>query len=269
LEVVDTVQAVTGALVNVALWPGGMLPATFEWVWAALLSGAALTMLWRRLQSPQRVQRVLSRAWSGLLAVWLFRHEPRAAARAQMRALGANLTLLFWLLLPMAISIAVAAPFLLQLQPRFGYRPLSPGDSIVAHFVCVDAAAAARLQVDWPGAGGAVEVLVHEPATAAVVTRLAAAQAGRHQLRVTTGGPTMYVPVSVALPPAAAVFDGGQLPEGSGLVRVTLAYAPVSWRWWLLFGCVSCLGAAAVWGLPRVGAIFRNPRDRTVPLGVR
>ncbi len=245
--ILDTVQDIAGLVVDGALWPARALPDNWQWVWAALLTGAGLTALWQRLLSRSRLQAALSRAWTGLLAVWLFRHEPGAAARAQVRALRANLSLLLWLLLPGVVSMAIAAPFLVHLQPRYGYRALTPGDSIVVHFTCADAAAAGRLQIDWPDTAGNVDVLVHEPATASVVARLATVRRGHSQLLVSTGGAAVSVPVSVGLPPTAVELGPSSLPKNSGVVHISIGYAPVSWRWWLLFGCVSCVGAAGIW----------------------
>jgi hypothetical protein len=268
LQILDTAQAISGFLVDVALSPAQVLPDNWQWVWAALLTGVGLTGLWQRLLSLSRLRSALSRAWTGLLMVWLFRHEPGAAAHAQVRALRASLSLLFWLLLPGVVSMAIAAPFLVHLQPRYGYRPLTPGDSIVVHVTCADAAAAGRLQMDWPDAAGKVEVLIHEPATASVVARLATVGPGHSLLLVSTGGAAVSVPVSVGLPPTAVEL-GPSLLLSTGIVHILIGYAPVSWSWWLLFGCVSCVGAAGVWLLGLGFAAYRRylplPRDRTVP----
>lgn len=276
---IESVHAVVSVLVDAALWPGQLLPESWRWVWAALLTGGGLTVLWRRLQSPQRLQRALSRAWTGLLEVWLFRHEPVAAARAQVRALRANLSLLLLLSLPVVLSVALSAPLLVHLQARYGYGWLHPGETLVVHFDCTTTAAATRLLVDWPGAAGQVEAVVRDPASARAVARLGARRPGHHLLLVSAGGPQVQVPVSVGLSPRAVCLGGGllerllhpggaTLPEDTGLRRITLGYEPVSWSWWLLFGCVSSLGALATWAMARMRAMFRHPRRRTVPPGM-
>lgn len=258
----ETAHAAVGILIDGLLWPGRLLCVDWEWVWAALLTGAVLSLLWSRLQSPGRLQIQFSQAWAGLLAVWLFRHEPMAAARAQVRALRSNLLLLFWLLLPVAISVALSSPLFVHLQARYGYQVLRSGETIVVHFDCTDAAAASRLRVDGPGAAIQVEAVVREPAKNAAVARVRARRDGHHQLLISTGGVQVPVPVSVGLPPRAVMLGGGLaerllqpggrvLSSDMGLTRITLAYEPAAWRWWLWFGGVSCVGACGALGLSR------------------
>jgi hypothetical protein len=176
--------------------------------------------------------------------------------------LGANLSLLFWLLLPVAVTIVVSSPVFVQLQARYGYRWLRPGDTVLVHFDCTDADAATRLQVDWPGAAGRVEAVVREPAATAAVARLGVRQHGHHQLLVSAGGAPVQVPVSVGLPPRSVTLGGGLvehllqpggqvLSDDTGLTRITVAYEPVSWRGWLPFGGVSCVGALLALAAPR------------------
>ncbi len=270
---IDSVHTVFGVLLDVALWPGTSLPSGWQWVWASLLSGAALALLWRRLQSSRRLEVLASQAWAGLLAVWLFRHEPGAAARAQVDALRANLVLLFWSLLPVAASFLLAFPFLIQLQARYGYQWLHPGDTLIVRFDCTDADTANRVQVDWPGTAGTVEAVVREPAVSAVVARLGVRESGHHHVLASASGRPVPVPVSVDLPPRAVMlggewgerllYPGGQpLSKRSGLTRITLAYEPVSWRRWLLFGCANCVGALTALAMCRLRAGRRDPEDQ-------
>ena len=258
----ETAHAAVGILIDGLLWPGRALSVDWEWVWAALLTGAVLALLWNRLQSPQKLQTHFSQAWAGLLAVWLFRHEPMAAARAQVRALQSNLWLLFWLLLPVGICVALSSPLFVHLQARYGYQVLRSGETVVVHFDCTDAAAASRLQVAGPGVAAQIEAVVREPARNAAVARVRAQRDGRHQLQVSTGGVQVQVPVSVGLPPRVVMLGGGLverllqpgtsvLPPDIGLTRIRLAYEPAAWRWWLWFGGVSCVGACGALGLSR------------------
>ena len=271
LYLVDRVHAITGAIMDVLLWPGQGLPAGWDWIWAALLTGAGMTVLWRKLQSRQRLQHGQDQSWAGLLEVWLFRHEPSAAARAQLRALRANLALLFWVLLPAVLTVGVSAPLLTHLQVRYGFSAWQAGETLLLHVECSDADELRQLRLEWPDDSGQIETVILEPATTTAVARLRAGTTGRHDLLISVGDVTTRVPISVGLTPdwvdaggglsERLLYPGGpQLTQEAGIRRIRLGHSSVSWRFWLLFGCVSLLGAVTTWGVPLASAMFRHSR---------
>jgi hypothetical protein len=271
LYVVDRVHAIIGAVIDILLWPGQGLSAGWDWIWAALLAGAGMTALWGKLQSRRRLQHGQDQSWAGLLEVWLFRHEPSAAARAQLRALRANLALLFWVLLPAVLTVVVSVPLLTHLQVRYGFSAFQEGDTLLLHVECRHADELRQLRIEWPGDAGQIEAVVHEPSTSTAVARLRAGTTGRHDLLISVGDVTTRVPISVGLTPEWVNGGGGlyehllypggpQLTQETGIWRISLGHVAVSWRFWMLFGCVSFLGAVATWGVPRAIVIFRHPR---------
>lgn len=249
---IDALHAGVEACLWLALWPASHLPPGLQWVWAAALSGAVLMAIWHRLQSPRRLQLAWSAAWAQLLGVWLFRQDPGAAAKAQLRALAANSRLLLRVLWPAVATLFLTAPVLVQLHGLYGHEPWLPQADMTMHLQFANPGTMQHARLEWVGDGGVVDVVVREPARASATARLRALRRGQHAVRITAGEHMIEIPVSVSEPPvvvrlgvdAGDRFWYGGLPIEGPLQQVRLAYTPASWRSLLLFGAVSCLGAA-------------------------
>lgn len=252
---IGSLHAALATVTDVLLWPAGQLPADYRWVWAALLIGACTGLLWCWLARPAQIQVAAAAAWAGLLEIWLYRHEPSAAARSQVRGLLSNLRLLFAVLAPAMVCLALTVPLLLQVQARYGYQPAPAGGTLLATIVCDNPAAVDELTVRWRSAGQ-VEALVREPARPGLVARLGLPRTGVHDLEVAQGGQTVVVSVAVGETPLQTTIGGSALerllqvrPTGlpTGIRKIHLSFAMQPWTWWLQFVIIASLAAAATW----------------------
>ena len=101
-------------------------------LWAtSVVSGVALLFIFRWTSNPRAIRDARRRAQAELLAVRLYREEPRVVLRAQARFLAAITRYLGQMLVPFA---ALALPFSLlaaHLDARYGSRALAVGERAV------------------------------------------------------------------------------------------------------------------------------------------
>ncbi len=158
------------------------VPSWLELLLLSGVSGAAMLVLFRYTSNQRAIGRARDRLTANLLALKLFKDEPRLTFRTQLRVLGALARLQWHLLRPLLIMLLPMALLLGQLAGRYQWRPLKPGER---SFVRVRLKAAAVvpepvLETD----GGAVVEVGPVPGGGDLVWRIRGGEPGRHPLRL-------------------------------------------------------------------------------------
>jgi len=248
-------------------------PTAGLWVVSAA-SGIALLFLFRWTSDPAAIRAARRRAQAELLAVRLYREEPRVVLRAQARFLAAIARYLGQMLVPFA---ALALPFSLlaaHLDARYGSRALAVGERAVVE---VSGAAAALDTASLePSEGLTVEAgPVRIPSRGEASWRILAKAPGPQSVALLVGGRRIDKEVSVsttargAAPrrmcagPASFFFAPAEPAIGGGCAvrEIEVRYPPLQieafgWRvpWIVVFLAVS--GAVALWLRRRAGVEF-------------
>ena len=172
--------------------------------WVGLVVMAALTsvfMLWvfRKTSNQKALQEAKRRIHAGFFEMRLFQNDLRALVSAQKDVLRYNLIYLRHTLKPLAWMILPIGLILIQLDLRYGYQSLRPGQ---AALVRVRLASGVRfdsraLQLKSP-AGLRVETPpLRIPSAHEVDWRIRPEQAGTYQLQVVAGEETFPKKVQV------------------------------------------------------------------------
>lgn len=173
-------------LFDALLWPVSGLPAGWQAFWLGV-PGALLALYVYRLVSDQEgIQRAKDRIWAHVLEMRLYKDDFLVSLRAQGSIFRHNMVYLGHALLPMAVMIVPFILMLVQIESRFAYRGLEPGE---------EALLTVRLDGDQPVSQIPVELRVpaglerSTPAlrideTGEVVWRLRALEAGLHDLGI-------------------------------------------------------------------------------------
>lgn len=216
----------------------GVLGRSAEMVAVALFLGVVTAAVFHRLADRSALGAARRELRAGLLEIWLYRHDPALVLRAEWELVRANGRCLRNLLLPLALSAAVAAPVLVQSWHRFGLQPLPPGEEVLLTAELTGAAGDPPWpQLVWAEGRGEVTAVVREPSEGRIVWRLRPLEPGLHTLHLAgPSGSEAFPLVAGAAPGTIAASResspwrllihprGRPLPAGSGLRRVWVEY---------------------------------------------
>jgi hypothetical protein len=182
----------------------------------SLLSALVLLTIFRYTSNQRAIRATKDRIIAHLLEVVLYRDELRVVLRAQVRLFRDSLRYLCHALVPLACMAIPAGVLLLQIDLRYGHRPLRLGEPVVA-------------AVTFAGEGGSLDpvtlsaprgVEVQTPALRILALRevdwrVAATAPGTYDLRVQGAGPevTKRVVVGTGLAPISVERVRGGLRE--------------------------------------------------------
>jgi len=128
---VSVINGFFNILFDGLLWPVQMFPHWLQLLWLSL-PGAVLALLVFRYTSDQEgIERARDRIKAHLLELRLYRDDLRVSLRAQGSILRHNLTYLRHALVPMAVMIVPFVGMIIQIESRFAYRSLNPGESAI------------------------------------------------------------------------------------------------------------------------------------------
>ncbi len=256
--VVDTVQRLLAwapPLVGVALW--------------SLLVAVAMLLVYKRTSNQARLEEVKRQIHACLFELRLFSDDLSAVLRAQAEILRHNLVYLRLSLVPIAWLMVPLVLLVAQLQFRYGYTGLAPGQStVVAATLAKDRVPAGGVRPDVrleaPEGVRIESPAVWAPALGEVSWRVTGERPGRYRLRLRLGGDTVTKSLVVAdgpvrrspRRPSSRLLDEllwpaeAPLPAAAPFTAVRLVYpeagfGPFGWRlhWLVWFVALSMLFA--------------------------
>lgn len=100
-------------------------------VWIALLTAVLALLIYRYFSAQESIRRAKDRMKAHILEMRLFQQDPVLMGRAVRSALRSNLSYLRFNLKPFLFMFIPVVLILIQMEARFGFRPLQPGDSVL------------------------------------------------------------------------------------------------------------------------------------------
>lgn len=239
----------------------------------SILFGVGMVVLFGRLSDPVSIRRSKDRIKAHLLSLSIYSHEIGLAGRTYARVFGSLGGYLGRLILP---TLVLAIPFVvvaIQLEARYGRRPIRPGDAAVVSALfetTEDRALPDEVFLDAP-AGVEVETPpIRIPVEGEVAWRIRAEKEGAYSLNVRIGGrqyeKTLVVGEGIhtlsARRPGSGIGDQILNPveppvDGSGGIRsIQVAYPKrgvslLFWRThWMVFFVLVSIAVALVAKVP-------------------
>ena len=134
----STCNAIMNGLFNAILLPfGGMAP----WVGLAVFSAVAgvVLLIVFKYTSPQKtIKRIKDRIKAHLYEVRLFKDDMGVVGRATANLLLGNLGYIGCCTIPLIPLVVLVLPMLFQLDSRYGFSPLRPGEKTILDVVLDD-----------------------------------------------------------------------------------------------------------------------------------
>ncbi len=100
-------------------------------LWVSVLTAVVVLLVYKYLSSQEAIREVKNRVKAHILEIRLFQEDPVLMGRAVRAVLMANLKYLALNLKPFLIVFLPIFLLLVQMEARFGYRPLHPEESAV------------------------------------------------------------------------------------------------------------------------------------------
>lgn len=163
------------------------LPAWLELVLLSAVTGMLMLVTFRHTSNQKAIGRARDDITANLLALKLFKDEPRLTLRSQFRVLAALARLQWHMLRPLVIMLLPMMLLLSQMGGRYQWRPLKPGERGFVRVRLRPAVTVEPEAVLETDTGAMVEV-GPVPGGGDLVWRLRAEEPGRHQLRLKLNG---------------------------------------------------------------------------------
>jgi uncharacterized membrane protein (DUF106 family) len=239
---------------DVLLFPFRQLPPIVGLSFASLLTAMAMLMVFRATSDQRRIEQVKRAMVAALFEIRLFNDDLPALFRAQGEMLRQNANYLRLSLVPMLWMIVPLVLVVAQLEFRYGYSGLTPGQPVIVkaqlrHASAANAAAsvAAGEVSSTPGPAAALEApkavrvltsAVWFPATQEVIWQVTPEAPGEFVLNARIDGGTFTKTFDATdrvvrrSPVRASAGFLGQLlnpaerplPEASGVTSISVAY---------------------------------------------
>jgi len=255
---VHFIGSVLNKIFHVLMFPFRDADATWGLLWISLLTAVAALLVYRFFSEQTAIRQVKGRLKAHILEMRLFQHDPILMGRAVLSVLKSNARYLRLNLKPFFFMFLPVVLILIQMDARYGYRPLQPGESALIRTFWTTGAEA---QADPSGPLLAVSsgLDLETPALrihglGEVDWRVRATEEGGSSLRIRSGGQDVRIPVEVSrriLP--VSPWNGRKsspkmlwnpaahpVPASGDLLSVEIDYprrdfrffgVPVSWIW--------------------------------------
>ena len=266
------VNSIMTTIFDALLRPFAGLSAWYGIAVVSLLTGVIMLLIFRCTSNQRAIRRAKDRIRAHLLELRLYRDDMGVLLRAQKDILVNDLIYLGHALVPLVVMVVPVVLVLVQLNARYGYQPVRPGESVII---------AAKLQ---PGArlDAAAKLVVPKglrvetpplriPALNEVDWRVRGERPGRYEVQVLVGDQNGEKAVTVSRGWARLtrvvgrgfwhdLYDPGELPSmGPQFESIAVGYQPASlplgrWHvhWLVAFFILSIAFGFALKGVLRV-----------------
>jgi len=100
-------------------------------LWLSVLTALLVLLVYKYLSSQEAIKKAKDRSKAHILEIRLFQDDPVLMGRAVRAVLATNLTYLRLNMKPFLIVFVPLFLLLVQMETRFGYRPLLPNESAI------------------------------------------------------------------------------------------------------------------------------------------
>ena len=177
-------------LFDALCWPIAGLPDLWQAGLLGLPAALFALLVFRYVSDQRALATAKARTQAYLLELWLYRDDLRVMLGAQGRLLRQNLLYLRAVLAPMAVMMVPFLLMLAQLEARFAYRSLAPGDSTLLTLTLDGAEALETIGLELELPDGIVQETpaLRIPSLRQIAWRLGARAKGDYEVGIRLGG---------------------------------------------------------------------------------
>ena len=152
----------------------------------SVLTGIGMVWLFGKVSNQKKIHRVKTRIKAHLLEMWIFRDNLKVVFRAQGRTLLNTGRYALCSLRALAVIIIPVVLIMIQLQARYGYEPLKPGESTIVRIRYKDAVTLTAMDATLEASPAVVveTPALRIPETGELCYRASVIEPGVHKLTV-------------------------------------------------------------------------------------
>ena len=200
---------IIGSLFAVLIAPFQELDPMWGLLWISGLTGMLVLFIYKSFSNQQEIEKVKNQLKSCLLALRLFQDDPVQMGKTVGTILAKNIRYFQLNLKPFMVMILPVVLIMIQMDLRFGHRPLHPGESTLLKVFWnqkEDYSKAREIQIETTGAIRIDTSPVYIPSKREVAWRICGLSAGCHPIHIKSpnGTNTQHVLVSSVLLPVAS-----------------------------------------------------------------
>lgn len=225
----------------------------------SLVTGGIMLLLFKVTSNQQAMKAVKTRIAAHFLEMRLYKDDFAAVMAAQRRVLAANLGYMKLALLPAVVLIIPVVLIMVQLNLRYAYRPLAPGETALVKVKVAEGADVIGQRLTLTVGEGIEKAspAVRIPSLGEVDWKVRLARPGVHEVRLASDSGEMALPVfgGTTIKPLYSTFRGASfwegllnpgspaVPEAMQIESIEIKYAPrafsfglfkLSWLWTFL-----------------------------------
>jgi hypothetical protein len=166
-----------------------------------VLTAVVALLVYRFLSAQESIRHVKGQLKAHVLEMRLFQHDPVLMGRAVLSVLRNNATYLRLNFKPFFFMFLPVILILIQMEARYGYRPLRPGDSVLLKTFWKPDAPEPRLPGLEPQLAGGISLdspALHIKESLEIDWRIKATREEPSFLSIRTGGEEIRIPVEVS-----------------------------------------------------------------------
>jgi len=182
----DVFNLVITRLFDGFLYPFHHLDPIWGVTAVSIPTGIVLVWLFGKMSNQQRIRTLKSRIKGHMLEMWIFRDNSRVVLGAQGRVLANVFKYALCSLRPLIVLIIPVILIMIQLDARYGVRPLNPGESAIVKIVYAQSPTVADMDavLEVPDEITIETPALRMPSAREVDFRLSAREKGRYKLTV-------------------------------------------------------------------------------------
>lgn len=190
MNVIASVNAAVGSLVDLLLYPFRGISPLWALVWISILTGLLLVWVFGKVSNQEAIGRIRRTIRGNLLAVRIYRHEIRTVVDLEREILRDTLGYARHSARPMLVLAVPLLLILAQLHPNFSRRPFQPGEAILVKSFVEPGASVDAYQLKVPEGLRLEAGPVRIPSRGEVAWRVRAQRQGNFRVEIGNGEST-------------------------------------------------------------------------------
>lgn len=187
------------ALFDTYLWPFQGLSATWQVLTLALPTAVLALVVYRYTSNQAGIAAKKNKITAHLLELVLYRNDPRVLLSAQGQVFRHAVGYVAHGMVPLLVMVAPIALVLIQVESRYAFRDLQPGEATMLSVVLAGDAPASDIEVALSLAPGLIQETppMRIDSSGEINWRLRADRPGEHRVGITIDGETVTMPLIV------------------------------------------------------------------------
>lgn len=208
-------------LTDVILYPFRNLPPFWGIVFLALLTAIFILLIYKFASNQKAIKTLKKRIQGHFLGIYLSRDDAGQILKTQAKLLGSILRYLGHSVRPLLVIIIPVLLLCVQMQLRYGYRKLKPGDEVTVSLKLASEALLlqSKIELETPPGVSLQTPPLRIGALNEVDWRIKVLEEGNHQLKFSVNGRTITKILPTAPPSIERIYPETERASFASIIK--------------------------------------------------